>query len=240
MIEINLLPKNYLKGSKISLGKTGIYAIAAVVGVLVMLVSITFYQVYQLSNLEQNIEKAQQRAAILQQDIRVVDGLIDVKGKITQRMQAVENLDCHRTVWVRILEDMARNVPEFVWLGNFKERIEETAPPEKKAQNKNQQEPAPAAASQLPTMRKVELEGYAFTLNALAAFMIKMMRSDYFDEVELLSSIETKFGEKEKAYNFVMSCNLHYLSDEELQQQIAQAREETTPSDSKTSHKTLN
>ncbi|MBN1211391.1 MAG: PilN domain-containing protein [candidate division Zixibacteria bacterium] len=240
MIEINLLPKNYLKGSKISLGKTGIYAIAAALGVMVMLVSITFYQVYQLSNLEQNIEKAQQRAAILQQDIRVVDGLIDVKGKITQRMQAVENLDRHRTVWVRILEDMARNVPEFVWLGSFKERIEETASPEQKAQNKKQQEPAPAAASQLPTMRKVELEGYAFTLNALAAFMIKMMRSDYFDEVELLSSNETKFGEKEKAYNFVMSCNLHYLSDEELQQQIAQAEEETTPSDSKTSHKTLN
>ena len=240
MIEINLLPKNYLKGSKISLGKTGIYAIAAVAGVLVMLVGITFYQVYQLSNLEQNIEKARQRASILQQDIRVVDGLIDVKGKLTQRMQAVESLDRHRTVWVRILEDVARNVPEFVWLGNFKERIEETPPPDQKAQTGKNEEPAPAQASQLPTMRKVELEGYAFTLNALAAFMIKMMRSDYFDEVELLSSNETKFGEKEKAYNFVMSCNLHYLSDEELQQQIARANEETTPSDSKTSHKTLN
>jgi type IV pilus assembly protein PilN len=240
MIEINLLPKNYLKGSKISLGKTGIYVIAAAFGVVVMLVSITFYQVYQLSSLEQNIEKAQQRAAILQQDIRVVDGLIDVKGKITQRMQAVENLDRNRTVWVRILEDLARNIPEFVWLSNFKEQgSEEKAAPDPKAQNKNQPETAPATSTQLPSMRKVELEGYAFTLNALAAFMIKMMRSDYFDEVELLSTNETKFGEKEKAYNFVMSCNLHYLSDEELQQ-IAQTEEKTTPSNSKTSHKTLN
>ncbi len=239
MIEINLLPKNYLKGSKISLGKTGVYAIAASVGVVVMLVGITFYQMYQLGNLEQNIKKAQQRASVLQQDIRLVDALIEVKGKITQRMQAVENLDRHRTVWVRILEDLAMNIPEFVWIGNFKEKVDVPAGPDQKGNVASTPQPVVNEGGN-PMVRKVELEGYAFTLNALAAFMIKMMRSDYFDEVELLSSNETKFGEKEKAYNFILSCNLHYLSDDELQNLIADTEEETAPSDSKTSHKTLN
>ena len=242
MIEINLLPKDYLKGSKISLGKTGVYAIAGAVGLVLMLVGITFYQMYQLNSLEENIVKAQQRASILQKDIKVVDALIDLKGKITKRMTAVETLDRHRTVWVRILEDLARNVPEFVWLGNFRENVD--APPAEptKQGNNNKEQPQVASNSsnEGPIVRKIEMDGYAFTLNALAAFMIKMMRSDYFDEVELLSTTETKFGEEEKAFNFVLSCNLHYLSDEDLQQLIAQTGNEIQSQSSKTSHKTLN
>lgn len=242
MIEINLLPKDYLKGSKISLGKTGVYAIAGAVGLVLMLVGVTFFQIYQLSALEENIVKAQQRASILQKDIQIVDALIDLKGKITKRMTAVEMLDRHRTVWVRILEDLAQNVPEYVWMGNFRENVEMPAAPASQGKDKdmNQPQPAPSAPGNEPTVRKVEIDGYAFTLNSLAAFMIKMMRSDYFDDVELLSTSETKFGEDEKAFNFVLSCNLHYLSDEDLQQQIAQTGNEIQSQSSETSHKTLN
>jgi len=241
MIEINLLPKDYLKGSRISLGKSGVYAIAGAVGLVLMLVGITFYQMYQLNSLEENIIKAQQRASILQKDIQVVDALIGLKDKITKRMTAVESLDRHRTVWVRILEDFARNVPEFVWLGNFRENFTQPpAEPSKQGNDKNKAQPAASDLNEGPIVRKIEMDGYAFTLNALAAFMIKMMRSDYFDEVELLSTNETKFGENEKAFNFVLSCNLHYLSDEDLQKQIAQAGNEIQSQSSKTSHKTLN
>ena len=98
MIEINLLPKNYLKGSRtISLGKVGMYVIAAAAGVVLMLAGITLYQVYQLRNLETNIERANQRAAMLQRDIRLVDALTDVKQKVQERMTAVERLDRHRS-----------------------------------------------------------------------------------------------------------------------------------------------
>ena len=73
--------------------------------------------------------------------------------------------------------------------------------------------------------------------------MINLMRSDYFDGVELVRSEEKKFPEKETAYLFQLSANVHYLSDEELRNMIAQAeadannagREENT-----TSHRTLN
>jgi len=71
----------------------------------------------------------------------------------------------------------------------------------------------------------------------LASFMINMMRSDYFDNVELTTSSEKVFGEQ-KAYNFVFSCNVHYLSDEELQNLIAQAN--NNEDNNKTSHKSLN
>ena len=107
MIEINLLPKDYRKKSlSFSMGKTGIFAVAGAVGVVVMLFVVTLFQLNQISNLDENIQKAKQRASMLQKDIKVVDGLIDVKNKITQRMEAVEKLDRHRSSWVRIMEDL--------------------------------------------------------------------------------------------------------------------------------------
>ena len=70
--------------------------------------------------------------------------------------------------------------------------------------------------------------------------MINMMRSDYFDEIELKSSEETKFGEDhEKAYRFILSAQLHYLSDEDLQNKIAMAQAGQSDN-SKTTHKVLN
>jgi Tfp pilus assembly protein PilN len=239
MIEVNLLPKDYRKSSRsLSLGKTGLYLMGGAAGVIVLLVAITVWQISQLSQLNGDIERANQRAEMLRQDIRVVDALTDVKDKIHRRIQAVERLDRHRSTWVRILEDLSANVPEFVWLDQFKE-----LPLEKPGQNKNKQgqvakkdtvTTAPTPTEQ-PSIRPVELRGYAFTLNALAATMIRMMRSDYFDDVELVNSYDTLYNEA-KAYKFELSASVHYLSEEELRNMVAQAAEQ---SEAKSSHASL-
>jgi Tfp pilus assembly protein PilN len=243
MIEINLLPKDYRKGSgSFSLGKAGVYVVAGALGMVVLLAGITFYQMHQLSQLENNIEKANQRAEMLRQDIRVVDALMDVKSKIQRRMTAVERLDRHRSTWVRIMADFARNVPEFVWLGEFKEieppKPKADATKDAKTKNAANEEKSPQIASDLlPPTQPVEIRGYSFTLNALAAFMIKMMRSDYFDEVELVDSRDTTFAQADsKAYTFMVTANVHHLSEEDLQNMIAQADE----SDSESTHRSLN
>ena len=242
MIEINLLPKEFQKKRfNLSFGKTGAYAVFGIIGIIVMLAGVTFYQMQQLTNLDARIKIANKRAAMLQKDIKVVDALIDVKNKVKQRMAAVERLDSHRSTWVRILNDFAKIVPDFVWLG----RIEEV---KDKKDNKNKATRAPqinakaepaVAEGGLPTVRPVRIEGYAFTLNALASFMIKMMRSDYFDEVELTSTSEVTF-ENHKAHNFVINANLHYLSDDEMRQLIVSALGTNKGSLPKTSHRKLN
>ncbi|MDF1545317.1 MAG: PilN domain-containing protein [bacterium] len=244
MIEINLLPKNYLKKSySFSLGKAGMVSIAAAAGIALMLIAVTFYQINQLSSLDENIEKARQRSAMLQKDIKIVDALTDVKDKITRRMEAVERLDSHRSSWVRILEEVARNVPEFVWVAEFEEQPI-AAPPvdNKKGKAKNDKVDVVKVATPMPNVRKVTVEGYAFTLNALATYMINMMRSDYFDEVELVSS-EEKYLDSEKkyrAFNFVLSANLHYLSEEQILGMVAQKDGNKSKNKSGASHKVLN
>jgi len=250
MIEINLLPKGYLKGGHgLSLSKAGVYAMAAAAGVVVVLAGITFYQMSQLGQLEENIARADQRASMLRQDIRMVDALINVKDKITWRMTAVEELDRHRSAWVGILQDLASNIPEFVWLGAFRE-LEVAIPTSDTDSGTAQIKPTGSEGKVQPA----EVEGYAFTLNSLASFMIKMMRSDYFDDVELVSANEVSFDEEgkvvsggdrssgkgRKAYQFTLSCNVHYLSDEELRTVIASAGKSSQQGTSSTSHKQLN
>ena len=67
--------------------------------------------------------------------------------------------------------------------------------------------------------------------------MINMMRSDYFDEVELVSTEEKKL-EEQKAYNFVLNTRLHFLTDEDLRGVIAQSNK--TKKNGKSGHKVLN
>lgn len=229
MININLIPKQYLKRSGgIALGKHGLYAMAGVCGIVLMLGAITIYQLHQMKELNGQMDIARSRTAQLERDIRMVDALIDIKGKITDRMQAVERLDRHRSAWVRILEDLARNTPEFVWLSSFGEIPPKpvTTAPSKTANTGNAGQQAAVDTARTvsspdgPVVKPAEIEGFTFTLNALASFMIKMMRSNYFDEVDLVYSKEVAFG-KQKAYNFKLTCNVHYLSDEELEKIVA-------------------
>lgn len=213
MIKINLLPKQYQKRSGgLSLGKQGKYAVAAVVGVILLLGTITSYQTYQMGELDEQMKIARMRTEQLRKDIQLVDALTDIKHKITNRLSAVERLDRHRSAWVKILEETARNVPEFVWLSSFTEAKGNVYDPNDTT----------TQIQSIPSVRPVEIEGFTFTLNALATFMIKMMRSNYFDEVDMANVEEISFGEQ-KAYNFKLDCNVHYLSDEELEKILAQA-----------------
>ncbi len=217
MIQINLLPKEFRRRTgKLSIGKTGYYAIGAIAGVIIMIAVVTFYQMFQLNELDAKMEIAQFRTQQLQKDIAVVDALIDVKQKIMQRMEAVDELDRHRTVWVRILEDLSARVPEFMWLGHFKEN----KPPAPAATDTTKDSTA-AVVQVLPTSRPVNIEGYAFTLNSLANFMINLMRSNFFSDIEMVSVDEELFREQ-KIYNYKVNATLHYLSDEELKQLLEQ------------------
>jgi hypothetical protein len=167
----------------------------------------------------------------------MVDALIDIKAKITNRMEAVERLDRHRGAWVRILEDMSKNIPEFVWLSTFtelKQKPVATTITQPKGiagasgprYAQSAQAPAPDTSALAknpngPIVRPAEIEGFTFTLNALASLMIKMMRSNFFDDVDLVYSKEVAFG-KQKAYNFKLSCNVNYLSDEEVEKIVGE------------------
>ena len=210
MIQINLLPKEFRRRSSgLSLGKNEYYGLAAAAAVVFMLAGVSFYQTKRINELNDEMEKATRMTQQLQKDIALVDALTDVKEKITQRLGAIDRLDQHRTTWVRILEDMSQRVPEFSWLSQIRETSAGNQPGGAK---KNAS--VSVASDQIQTI-PMNIEGFSFTLNALANFMINLMRSNYFSDVELVSVDEMNFQEQ-KAYSYKLTATLHYLSDEEL------------------------
>ena len=218
MIEINLLPKDLRKGKGVfTLKKNTAYLLGGVGIILVLLIFISILQGVRLQSLNRKIAEGQRRKEELKESIRLVDALGELKTKILQRLSAIEALDRDRSTWVDIMEDLSSRVPDYLWLSAFKEipRVIPAAVP-------NVQNPEAEMADTLkktqpqalppPVLgRKVTIEGYTFSLNSLATFMINLMRSSYFKNIEL-NYVKLTELEKQKAFSFQLSSDLFYTS----------------------------
>jgi len=212
MIEINLLPKEHRKRARtFHLEKKSIYVAAGVASVVLLFAVVTFYQHYQLSSLDEKMALANTQRMRLQEDIRLIDGLTELKEKILTRMESIERLDRHRAVWVDVLQDLNQRVPDFLWLTRVAEIRENARAKAAKAKQVPGQQAADTIAhvaefvfaKPVPT----EMEGYAFTLSSIASFLVGLTKSDYFENINL------SFAKQEdvtgiNAYKFKVGCDL--------------------------------
>ena len=214
MIEINLLPKELRrKGRVISFDKNLIY-VGAVAGVLVVLfVMVSIFQSVKLKGLDGKITEANKRTEELRQTIQLVDALIDLKDKILQRMSAINTLDRNRATWVRILEDLNQRVPDYLWLSELREEKTVAQPQADEADTSVQSTLPPSPGEKV---NKVNIEGYTYSVNSLAVFLIQLMSSDYFKNMEL-EFIKKSEMEKYKTFSFGLSGDLVYTLEPEVE-----------------------
>jgi Tfp pilus assembly protein PilN len=208
MIEINLLPKEYRKRSSlITFDKKLLYVgIGAAVLILAM-GGTTIYQRYQLSSLDKLIVKARIEENRYRQDLELIDALTQVKSKILERLDAVEKLDRRRDFYVNMLEDLNHRIPEYVWMTSFGETSPQPAA-----------EVDSAVAPETQTnVGHATIKGYAFSLNAIASFMIGLMKSEFFDNVQLGHTLQEPVLANVKAYNFELTCDLNYDATDVLE-----------------------
>lgn len=222
MIEVNLLPKEYRKRTKTFQFDKKVMYIAAGAGAIVLLLAVvTFYQKYQLSSLNGRIAQASAEKARLQEDIKVIDDLTELKEKILLRMEAIEKLDRYRSIWVSVLQDLNLRIPEFMWLTRVSEIAQEVKKQRSVKNVPGQQKAQPVDSSgtdkfamfdkPMPT----EMDGYAFTLNSIASFLVGLTKSEFFDNINLLYAKEEEvLGVS--AFNFRISCDLVF--DKALEQ----------------------
>jgi Tfp pilus assembly protein PilN len=209
MIRINLLPKEMRKAHGIRIPKSVLIGAGAAAAVVLVLAGLTAYQAYRLNQIDGQIADVQRQADRMRDDIILVDRLVDVKTKILARLAAIEKLDRGRERWVSILDELSNRVPEFLWLSSFR-------PTGPKPQSGGT---APtAAANQDSTGTKEErlaIEGYSFTLNGLANFLLELKASDYFDQIGL-NFAKIVALDNHAVYNFSLNCRL--LPDEAVGQ----------------------
>lgn len=222
MIEVNLLPKEYHKRTKtFRFDKKVIYIVAGFGAVVLLLATVTFYQKYQLSSLDDKIASASAEKSRLQEDIKLIDDLTELKEKILLRMEAIEKLDRYRSIWVSVLQDLNTRIPEFMWLTRVSE-VAEQIQVKKPAKNIPGQD-APGSTDSSSTEKLVmfdkpmptEIDGYAFTLNSVASFLVGLTKSEFFDDINLMYAKEEQvLGIS--AFKFRVSCNLVF--DKALEQ----------------------
>ncbi len=231
MIEINLLPKELRKKRGVfSLKKTSAYFLGAAGVLIVLLIFITILQGIKVQGLNRKIADAQKRREELKESIRLVDALGEIKNKILQRLSAIESLDKDRSTWVDIMEDLSSKVPDYLWLSSFKETPPAVSPTANvPAAQTGAADTAKAAQTQVAPVshKRVTIDGYSFSLNSLATFMINLMRSDYFDNVEL-NYIKLAELDKQRAYSFQLVTDLLYASQVTSQGELAAVKKEST------------
>ncbi len=204
MIEINLLPKELqIQGPRLSFSKGMIIPAAAVVAVIVGMVGMSIIQNRQIAELDGKIQIAQARADQLKADIRMVDGLVDIKEKITARIDAVKVLDLNRKAWVSIMEDLSSRVPDFLWMTT----LSETRSPRRAS--KTPGDTATQTAVLPPQEVPAQLNGFAYSLSGLANFIMNLRKSGHFKSVDLHHAREMRL-ESHTAYAFQLDCTLNY------------------------------
>ena len=231
MIEINLLPKEMRKARGLHVPKSVLIAAAGGAAVVVLLVLITAYQGYRLHRIDGQIADVRRQADKMKDDIVLVDRLVDVKTKVLARLAAIEQLDRDREQWVRILEDLAQRIPEFLWLTTFKPTPVVNTAVARPGAPKTPGTTA-VADTTAPKAHRLTIEGFAFTLNGLANFLVELNASDYFGDIGLEYAKIVQV-DKQKIYNFSLRCRLEEPPPAEEAKDVEGARPQgSTRSDS--------
>ena len=208
MIEINLLPKEMqIQGPRLALNRQILVPAAAALVLIVGMAGLSFYQKQQIDELDGKIRIARARAEQLQRDIQMVDGLVEIKAKITARIEAVQLLDQNRTAWVNVMEDLSGRLPDFLWLTAMRQVMAQV--PTGAAKAPGDTASARAASGSPETIFPAEIEGYAYSLSGLANLMISLRKSGHFKDVDLKHAREVEL-QSHPAYTFALSCTLDY------------------------------
>jgi Tfp pilus assembly protein PilN len=197
MIRINLLPREYQKKKfSLSLERNTLYVIGGGVAILILLAAYSlFFQVMPIRSLDKAIMTARQDAEKYANEIKLVNELNAQKDLILTRMGTIEELDRGREAWVNIVSDLSSRLTDYLWINKFGIGGGEQS-------------------QQADATSRTVIEGQSFSLNSLATFLVRLKRSPYLSNVDLVSiTLEEDTGGNEggrpyESYHFTIQCDL--------------------------------
>jgi len=123
MIRINLLPKEE-KPSREALQWSRIFIWSLIGAALVVIVGVGFhiYRTYEIAALKADIAETRRELAKYEGQAALVRDLTAKRQAIQQRIDVIENLDRDRFLRVYLLDELARSVPEYIWIEECAEK----------------------------------------------------------------------------------------------------------------------
>lgn len=180
MIRINLLPPELRKKKRIPfIDRTFFYGLLVLIGEIILLYFISLNQGAKIAELDAQIAETQQALVKYKDQIALVQKAQQVQMNLTERLNALQELEYRRPAWVRVLSDFSGIVPDYVWINKFE--------------------------YQSGTLFTCEGEGYS--LRSIASFLVNLLSSKYYSNVRL-GKITQKEVEGGTAYSFSLTMNV--------------------------------
>lgn len=183
MIRINLLPreeKAQRKGPSVSF-KAGELVIPSglVAAALLVMMGTAMSQNARVSGLERSIEEVDAQSRALAPQIARVNRLAQERAELDLRLGIISKLEKGRTQDVRLMDELARCVPDYLWL---------------------------TSANQ-DAGNSVSIEGTTLSNLVVSDFMSRLDRSPMFSNIELNVAERGKQGDRD-VVKFRVTCQL--------------------------------
>jgi len=194
MIRINLLPEEEKKKVAKKLPKVKVpipsfriripfRPTTFLVGFVVIVILIAFIVIWvrqngEMRKLTKEIDQMNTILKSLQKEVNLVKDLENKQRDLQRRLDVIKGLSENRFLRVKILDELASSLPEYVWLTSFEDKI--------------------------PNFK---IEGMAFSNLTVADFMNRLEDSEYLTDVDLTTLKKISFGGQD-VMQFTLSVNL--------------------------------
>jgi type IV pilus assembly protein PilN len=160
MIQINLLPQEErIQRKKFALpGVSAVVPFVMVGAFLVAVVGITVMERSKIASLNRDIARSEEEARRLKPQIEKVNELTRQREELNTRLTIIQDLDKGRFQAVRLMDEVAADIPSYLWLTALKDQ----------------------------GGSKVTMEGVTFSNLVVADLMLRLDKSEIFQNIDLV------------------------------------------------------
>ena len=183
MIRINLLPKEE-KPSREAMTWNSIFIWSLIAAGVVIIAGVGFhvFHRYEIDAMKAEIETMKVEEDQFRSQAAIVNDLTEKRKLIAERLNVIETLDKNRSARVKLLDEIARSVPEYIWLTSLEE-----------------------------INGRLTVKGVAFSNLAISQFMNLLEEKDHISLVEL-KVIRRDEIEGQPVLTFELGCSLSISS----------------------------
>jgi type IV pilus assembly protein PilN len=172
MIRINLLPREErVSAPRITLPKIGgsILPMGVLVGALVLTGLTAVLERAKVAALKSDVAEIQEEVRAIQPQVDRVKRLTTQRQELERRLDVIRQLDQGRFVSVRIMDNLSREIPKYLWLTEMKQDDSGT----------------------------LTVKGRTFSNLIVADFMLAMEKNPMFAKVDLIQTNKGKISDRD-------------------------------------------
>jgi Tfp pilus assembly protein PilN len=157
--------------------------VAALAIALIACSSTMMLQGARLTTLEKDVSEARAECEQYKRTIALIDEMVLKETELNRRLALVEQLDHNRFKTVRVLDEVARRVPRYMWLTAMKNLSQD----------------------------RVSFDGYAFSNLVVSDLMSSLDKSQMFHDTEL-TVVKRQQVEGQNAVSFTVTSTVNAAS----------------------------